>query len=184
MKNKSWLARAQAQWKFRGQTRPDFAIAPEPGQESVWDYPRPPKIVPDHREVTVHLGGVQIARTTRAIRILETASPPTFYLPPADVATDNLSQASGSSFCEWKGQATYWTVAIPGCSPQTQVGWSYENPAGEFAAIAGYLSFYPARLDCKVDGQEVLPQPGEFYGGWVTAEIVGPFKGEHGSGGW
>jgi uncharacterized protein (DUF427 family) len=171
-------------WKFTGRHRPDFAVLPQEGQESVWDYPRPPAVVVDDRLVTVWFKGVEIASTTKAVRVLETASPPTFYLPRSAVRMEDLQEASGSSFCEWKGRATYWSVVIPGHPPLPKVAWSYEQPFQQFAAIKGYLSFYPSRVDCFVGGTRVRPQPGAFYGGWVTPEVVGPFKGEPGSQSW
>ena len=124
-----------------------------------------------------------IAKTTEAIRVLETASPPTFYLPASDVNFSVLSQATGSSFCEWKGAATYWSLTVNGQAIKN-VGWSYESPSQSFQSIKGYLSFYPALVNCTVDGEPVRPQPGGFYGGWVTSEIVGPVKGEPGTSGW
>lgn len=169
-------------WKYQGQTRPDFAVTPGAGQESVWDYPRPPRIALDARRVEVKSGGVLIASTTSALRILETASPPTFYLPLADVDMTKLVRVPGSSFCEWKGRAAYWALATDGS--QRAVGWSYEQPLARFAAIAGALSFYPALLECTVNGERVRPQPGGFYGGWVTDEIVGPVKGGPGPRSW
>jgi uncharacterized protein (DUF427 family) len=177
----SWLADARSGWANTGAARPAFAHEPGPGQESVWDYPRPPAIVPDRRTVVVGDPGDPIADSTRAIRVLETASPPTFYLPADDVRTDRLVRADGRSFCEWKGQARYWAIAD---APGTTVGWDYPEPFGEFSAIAGYFSFYPALVECRVDGELVRAQPGGFYGGWVTDEIVGPYKGEPGTGGW
>ena len=158
-------------------------MQPGPGQESVWDYPRPPRIEAERREVIVRLGETEIARTRRALRVLETASPPTVYIPMADVRTEYLEPAAGGSRCEWKGSARYWTVRAGGVALEA-VGWSYEAPLPAFAAIGGAISFYPARLQCFVDGVPVRPQPGGFYGGWVTPEIVGPFKGEPGTGGW
>jgi uncharacterized protein (DUF427 family) len=171
----------EAMWQYRGQKRPDFAIAPGPGEESVWDYPRPPRLVPDARRIEVRAGGVLIACSTAAMRILETASPPTVYLPSADVDMSQLVRIAGSSGCEWKGVAGYWALAA---NPRTPVGWSYESPLPAFAAIRGALSFYPALLECTVDGERVRPQPGGFYGGWITKEIVGPVKGVSGSGNW
>ena len=168
-------------WLYRGQERPAFATRPGPGQESVWDYPRPPVVVPDHRLVEVRAAGVLIASTSRALRVLETASPPTFYLPPGDVDLEQLVRSAGSSFCEWKGEAVYWAVRRQASTP---VGWSYEDPCEPFRAIAGALSFYPGRVECRVAGQLVVPQPGGFYGGWVTEDVVGPFKGEAGTGHW
>ena len=168
-------------WKFTGQQRLDFAIEPGDGEESVWDYPRPPALRNDPRLVEVKSGERLLARSESAVRICETASPPTFYLPPEDVDLSLLTAAPGSSFCEWKGAASYWALAD---HPSEAVGWSYPQPAPAFAAIAGWLSFYPARVDCFVAGEKVRPQPGGFYGGWVTNEIVGPYKGEPGTGGW
>ena len=132
--------------------------------------------------VEVYNGEVPLASTHSSLRVLETASPPTFYLPPDSVVWSQLVQAEGSSFCEWKGAATYWALAN---DPQgAMVGWSYENPSDRFAAIKGHLSFYPRLLVCKVDGERVQPQPGGFYGGWITSKVTGPFKGEPGTGHW
>ena len=169
-------------WKFTGRQRPDFAEEPGPGQESVWDYPRPPALVACDSLVEVKAGDQLIASTSAALRLLETASPPTFYLPPADIIMAQLVRAEGTSFCEWKGAATYWALATH--AGGTPVGWSYENPDPRYAALQGYLSFYPARLECYVDGERVRPQPGAFYGGWVTSNIVGPMKGPPGTGHW
>ena len=184
MANPDRVRQAQALWKNIGKQRPAFAIGPAEGQESVWDYPRPPAILSDEREVVVRFREVEVARTTRAVRVCETASPPTFYLPAADVTAEYLRPADGGSFCEWKGQATYWSLAIPDYPLQRNVGWSYEQPLPEFNTIRGFLSFYPAKVDCYVAGHAVKPQPGGFYGGWITPEIVGPFKGEPGTSGW
>ena len=170
-------------WRFYGQHRPPFAVEPGPGQESVWDYPRPPRIENDPREVVVRVSDVVVARTCRARRVLETASPPTFYIPREDVAVEFLQPARGSSNCEWKGAARYWSVSVPPVLLDA-VGWSYDEPLPEFEAIRGWLSFYPARIECYIDGIRVLPQPGGFYGGWITPEVVGPFKGDPGSSGW
>lgn len=170
-------------WHHRGQSRPAFAAVPRAGQESVWDYPRPPAIVGDERLVEVRLGGELIARSTRALRVLETASPPTFYLPPADVAMARLETAPGETLCEWKGRARYFDVHAAG-RIAAGAAWCYPEPFSGFAAIAGHIGFYPGRVDCRVDGEAVRPQRGGFYGGWVTDEIVGPFKGEPGTGGW
>jgi uncharacterized protein (DUF427 family) len=179
-------------WKRVGQERPPFAIEPGPGQESVWDYPRPPRLVADPREIVVRVGDVEIARTRRAVRVLETASPPTFYIPPDDVRRELLQPAPGSSFCEWKGAATYWSVVADGggdgndgaIERREQAAWSYPAPMQAFESIRDYFSFYPARVDCFVDDERVRAQPGGFYGGWITSEIVGPVKGEPGTSGW
>ncbi|UCF19231.1 MAG: DUF427 domain-containing protein [Gemmatimonadota bacterium] len=178
-----FLRQSRGRWRYRGQTRPDFAIEPTEDQESVWDYPRPPRLERDGRRVEVRSGDVLVADSRRAIRVLETASPPTFYLPPDDVSREHLERASGTSICEWKGQADYWSLRL-GERLIEKVAWSYAAPLEGFEAIADYFSFYPARVECRVDGQRVEPQPGGFYGGWVTAEIVGPFKGEPGTGAW
>jgi uncharacterized protein (DUF427 family) len=173
---------ARAMWAYRGQRRPPFAVEPGVGEESVWDYPRPPRLAPDVRHIEVRIGAVTLASSTRAYRVLETASPPTFYLPPMDVDMSHLAAAPGTSVCEWKGAARYW--ALRAAPDLGAVGWSYVSPKTEFAAIANYLSFYPARLACFVAGERVQAQPGGFYGGWVTRAIVGPFKGEPGTSHW
>ncbi len=152
-------------------------------RESVWDYPRPPRLEPTSEQVVVSLGGAEVARTTGAYRVLETSHPPSYYLPPGDVDASCLEPAGGGSICEWKGRARYWTVATPGGRAE-QAAWSYPEPTPAFVPIAGYLAFYPRLLDCTVDGEAVEPQPGGFYGGWVTSRVVGPFKGAPGTLGW
>ena len=169
-------------WEYRGQKRPDFAETPGPGQESVWDYPRPPRIEVDRRRVEVKSGGLLIASTKAALRVLETASPPTFYIPRAAIDLTLLVRVPGQSMCEWKGMAGYWALA--GDRSRRAVGWSYEQPLAQFSAIAGALSFYPALLECRIGGERVRPQPGGFYGGWLTDEIAGPVKGGPGTGHW
>lgn len=168
-------------WNFRGERRPPFAIEPEKGQESVWDYPRPPAIRADNRLVEVTHGGVDLARSTRTCRVCETASPPSFYLPSEDVDLDQLVSIQGSSVCEWKGRAVYWALAT---SPEQPLAWSYPKPRARFQKLRDYLSFYPGRAECYVAGERVKPQAGGFYGGWITSEITGPFKGDPGTGGW
>jgi uncharacterized protein (DUF427 family) len=169
-------------WQYRGQKRPDFAVLPGPGQESVWDYPRPPDLLPDGRLVKVYTGDLLVASSSSTLRVLETAHPPSFYIPPQDVNWNILSAASGRSVCEWKGAAKYWILSS---DPEVGVvGWSYPEPTASFERIRGYISFYPANLACYVAGERVRPQPGSFYGGWITGELVGPFKGEPGSGNW
>lgn len=171
-------------WTWIGDTRPPFADTPASGQESVWDYPRPPRLEADHRRVRVLVGDRVLADSKRAIRILETASPPSFYLPPEDVDQRMLREEIGSSACEWKGLATYWSVVADQTTILKAVGWSYPVPKPAFASIAGWLSFYPGRLHCEIDGERVQAQPGGFYGGWMTREIVGPVKGSQGTGHW
>ena len=176
------VAAARGKWAYRGVARPPFAIAPAPGQESVWDYPRPPRIEAEARRVLVlDRAGNPLADSTSALKVLETASPPTFYVPAADVRVDLLTPmpAAAGAFCEWKGTATHVDL---GDAPR--VAWAYLDPFPEFAAIAGCFAFYPALADCRLGGERVRAQPGGYYGGWVTAELVGPFKGEPGSAAW
>jgi uncharacterized protein (DUF427 family) len=159
-------------------------IPPRPGQESVWDYPRPPRLERTDRHIRVAFNGVVIADTRAAWRVLETSHPPVYYLPPEDLKRKHLSENPRSSFCEWKGRACYVDVRVDDrvASP---AGWFYPDPTGPFAAIRGYVAFYPGAMDrCTLDGEVVLPQPGGFYGGWITSDIVGPFKGEPGTGLW
>jgi len=170
-------------WQFTGKNRPPFAEEPGPGQESVWDYSRPPAIREDDRRVIVKYQDTVIADSIRAVRILETASPPTFYIPPEDVDIGCLAPAAGSSFCEWKGEARYWSLASS-IGDVPHLGWSYPEPRPAFGSIAGYFSFYPGKVECYVDGERVRPQPGGFYGGWLTDDIVGPVKGLRGTSHW
>jgi len=174
---------AKCLWRHRGQDRPAFAIEPREGQESVWDYPRPPILVPDPRPIEVRAGQLMIASTRHAVRMLETASPPTFYLPREDVRMELLRPGTGKSACEWKGRASYFDV-LSRDEVIEHAAWSYEQPLAAFTEITGHISFYPGRVDCYVDGERVRPQAGGFYGGWITNEIVGPYKGDPGTGGW
>ncbi|MBW4040238.1 MAG: DUF427 domain-containing protein [Acidobacteria bacterium] len=156
-----------------------------PPTESVWDYPRPPRLEPTPSHIRIHHHGVLLADTTRALRILETSHPPVFYIPPADIAMHLLQPSNRrSSFCEFKGTATYWTIHIASAlSPDA--AWSYAHPTPPFAALRNHLAFYASRVDeCTVDGERVTPQPGDFYGGWITSRIRGPFKGPPGTLGW
>jgi uncharacterized protein (DUF427 family) len=178
-----WARLGRRGWTNTGAKRPAFAETPGPGQESVWDYPRPPALVPDERRVIVRLGEIVIADTTSAFRVLETSHPPTFYLPRADVDMRHLEATSGGSRCEWKGEARYFDVVV-GERRVRGAAWSYEAPFAELEPIAGHLGFYPLHLECTVDGVHVEPQPGGFYAGWITPDVVGPFKGELGSSGW
>ena len=178
-----WVKAAQAKWKYRGLRRPSFAIEPQSGQESVWDYPRPPRIVRDHRHVIVRANGQIIADSQSTYRVLETASPPTFYIPPSNVDNSVLLPSTKSSLCEWKGRAQYWSIKMDGLVLE-DVAWSYMNPFPGFEVIAGYIAFYPNRVDCYVNEELAQPQPGGLYGGWVTQDIVGPYKGEPDTGSW
>jgi uncharacterized protein (DUF427 family) len=159
-------------------------IEPGPGQESVWDYPRPPRIEPTDEHVVVRHGGVVVADTRRAHRVLETSQPPSYYLPAEDVDTDLLVPVSRQTFCEWKGVASYFdVVAGPVVAPAA--AWTYRSPTDAFAALADHIAFYPQLLDeCLVDGERVQPNEGGFYGGWVTSRVVGPFKGAPGTRHW
>jgi uncharacterized protein (DUF427 family) len=157
---------------------------PQPGQESVWDYPRPPRLEQVDRRIQIICNGESIADTIAGYRVLETSHPPVYYLPPADIQMQYLQVTSRSSFCEWKGNALYYHVIVKNRRLEN-VAWAYPNPTEKFKRIEGYLAFYAQQMDaCYVDGEIVTPQPGEFYGGWITANIVGPFKGSPGSWGW
>jgi uncharacterized protein (DUF427 family) len=171
--------------RFLGRVPPDVVpIVPGPGQESVWDYPRPPRVEPVADRVRVLVGGVTIADTHRALRVLETAGAPVYYIPRTDVRADLLARTDGSSFCEWKGSATYWSIDAGG-RLVADAAWSYEDPSPGFEAIRGHLAFYAGRVDeAWVGDERAAPQPGGFYGGWMTSRIVGPVKGEPGSRGW
>ena len=178
-----WVKAARSHWQWRGNSRPARAEKPGPGQVSVWDFPRPPVIVPDTREIVIQWLGVEIARTTRALSVLETSHPPTFYLPMDDIAQKFLVAGAGNSFCEWKGPAQYWSLA-KGDEKLINVAWSYPKPLAGAEALIDRIAFYPHHLICTVDSAPVTPQPSGFYGGWITPELVGPFKGERGSEGW
>ena len=160
---------------------------PDPPQpESVWDYPRPPRLEPTPRRLRIVHAGILVAETTRSQRILETSHPPVYYFPPEDIALHLLRpSARGRSFCEFKGLATYWDLAIPGQQPVSAVAWSYPTPAKPYAALKNHLAFYASYVDeCWVDDERVQPQPGDFYGGWITSHVKGPFKGAPGTMGW
>ncbi len=154
------------------------------GQESVWDYPRPPRVEPDARHIVVRFAGEIVAETHRAHRVLETSHPPVFYIPPEDVRIELLEPTMAQTWCEFKGDAHYYDVRV-GDSVASSAAWCYPEPRPGFESIQHAIAFYPSRVDeCTVDGEVVTPQPGDFYGGWVTSEIVGPFKGEPGTGDW
>ena len=161
--------------------------APQPpaaGQESVWDYPRPPAVDPTDELVEVHLGGVVIASTRTALRVLETSHPPTYYLPEAAFLPGSLVPVDGSTVCEWKGRADYFDV-VGGSVRAARAGWHYPRPVPAYAVLTGHVAVMPGLVDgCFVDGERVRPQEGGFYGGWITDRVVGPFKGVKGSWGW
>lgn len=157
---------------------------PGPAQESVWDYPRPPALEPTPRRIRVVLAGETIVDTTSAWRVLETSHPPNYYFPPEDIRLAVLIPADRGSVCEWKGRAEYFSVRV-GDHEYANAAWAYPNPTPRFTPIAGYVAFYAGPMDrCLVDEEVVTPQPGGFYGGWITADIVGPFKGSPGTTGW
>jgi uncharacterized protein (DUF427 family) len=159
-------------------------VEPGPGQESAWDYPRPPALEPTTAHLVVVLGEVTIADSRHGFRVLETSHPPNYYFPPQDVLAGALVAADGVSFCEWKGRAHYFDVHS-GNKVAPHGAWGYDAPSERFAAIRNYVAFYPAAMDaCFVDGERVVPQDGGFYGGWITSKIVGPFKGGPGTRGW
>ncbi|MFE0549024.1 DUF427 domain-containing protein [Streptomyces pilosus] len=155
--------------------------APRP-PESVWDYPRPPVVREDDRDVRVECAGQVVAETRRAVRVLETSHPPVFYVPPQDVRTELLFPAvAGRTWCEWKGSARYWDVIV-GNDVRARAAWSYPSPEPGYAPLADFVAFYPSRMDrCTVDGEVVTAQEGDFYGGWITTEVRGPFKGAPGT---
>jgi uncharacterized protein (DUF427 family) len=173
----------EIRWEYIGRKRPSFAEAPGPGQESVWDYPRPPKLVADNRHVVVRLGEAVIADSRATVRILETAGPPTFYIPSKDVCGELLQPFPGISVCGWKGTAKYWALETSAPAREA-MAWSYPTAQPPYELIAEYFSFYSGRVECFVNDQRVRPQPGDFYGGWVTDEIVGPWKGVPGTERW
>jgi uncharacterized protein (DUF427 family) len=155
-----------------------------PGQESVWDYPRPAVAEPTARHLLIRHRGIVVAETRRGVRTLETSHPPTYYFPPEDVASDLLRPSARRSLCEWKGTARYFDVVI-GDERLADAAWAYPAPTPAFAMIRDHLAFYPAVFDvCLVDGERAVPQPGGFYGGWITADLAGPFKGVPGSRFW
>jgi len=155
-----------------------------PGQESVWDFPRPSIAQASDAHLVVILAGRTIAETRRGVRTIETSHPPSYYFPREDIAANVLRPGTGSSFCEWKGAATYFDVVV-GDQARPRAAWSYAKPRAPFAIIRDHIAFYAAAMDaCFVDGEQVLPQPGGFYGGWITSRVAGPFKGVPGSLGW
>ena len=159
-------------------------VTPAPGQESVWDYPRPPRVEPSTERVVLQLGGETIVDSTASVRVLETSHPPVYYLPRSDFAPGTLRPASGSSYCEYKGAAGYLSIAAGGVVAD-RAAWFYAAPSRGFEALVDMVAVYPGALDsCTVDGEDVQPQAGGFYGGWITSKVVGPFKGDPGTLGW
>jgi len=164
--------------------RPAHADEPGRGQESVWDYPRPPRVERVVKPVRVEYAGVTVAETVRALRVCETASPPAYYVPLEDVRHGVLEPSGRTSLCEWKGVAQYWSVRVD-ARVTANAAWSYPMPLKGFEPLKDYVAFFAGRVDaCYVGDEQVRPQPGGFYGGWITTELVGPFKGEPGTEGW
>lgn len=159
-------------------------IAPGPDQESVWDYPRPPRVEPTAERVVIRFGGEVVADTTEAVRVLETSHPPAYYVPRSAFVAGTLQPSSGLSYCEFKGEAQYLSVAGGGDLIEG-AAWFYPEPQVGYEQLRDYVSVYPGRMDsCLVDGELVEAQAGGFYGGWITSKIVGPFKGDPGTEGW
>lgn len=155
-------------------------------KESVWDYPRPPRLEPTPRRLRVLHDGMVVAETVRGMRILETSHPPVYYFPARDVRMEwmKMSRRRGT-FCEFKGVATYWSLALPERRVVDDIAWSYAQPTGSYGALQDCLAFYASRVDeCWVDEELVVSQPGDFYGGWITSHVAGPFKGAAGTLGW
>lgn len=177
------LQREAARWLEPAPSRP----APEPlrpGQTSVWSFPRPPAVERVHERTSVHFAGRCVASTHAALRVCETAAPPTYYLPREAFEASVLVETDGSSHCEWKGVASYQSLRV-GARVAWRAGWSYAAPHAEYAVLAGHVGVYAGRVDrCEVAGEVVRPQPGGFYAGWITSDLAGPFKGEPGSQGW
>jgi uncharacterized protein (DUF427 family) len=179
------MSRSHGQ-EFLGRLRgkPTERVVPGPGQESVWDYPRPPRVESVPERLRVVVGGKTLAETVRGFRVLETAGAPVYYFPPQDIRADCLTRSPRTSTCEWKGPAVYHTYD-DGTRRIEDVGWSYERPEQGYEVIAGHVAFYASRVDeAWVGDERATPQPGGFYGGWLTSRIVGPVKGEPGTEGW
>ncbi len=184
MPTREWLERERRRWQGAKRTRPVEVVKPGPGQESVWDYPRPPRLEVVAKRVRVELGGLVLADTRRALRVCETASPPAYYIPPADVRLEHLRESAHQTFCEWKGLTRYWIVQV-GEERRENAAWSYPEPDSPYGALRDHIAFHAGHMDaCHVGEARVTPQPGDYYGGWVTPELVGPFKGEPGSEAW
>jgi len=159
-------------------------LTPGPEQESVWDYPRPPRVEPSDERIVLRLGGKTIADTTRSMRVLETSHPPTYYLPRDAFVPGVLEPAAGSSFCEFKGAAKYLSLRTADATAK-RAAWYYPNPSPGFEQLLDHVAVYPGAMDsCEVNGEAVTPQAGGFYGGWITSRVVGPFKGEPATLGW
>jgi uncharacterized protein (DUF427 family) len=184
-RNKKYLPMRSLCW--RSAILPDMVerLPISLGQESVWDYPRPPRVEPVPQCVRIVFNGIEIVHSTAAFRVLETSHPPSYYIPPADIAMHYLTAGHGATtLCEWKGAATYFSLQV-GDKHANHVAWAYAVPTPGFVQIKDHLAFYAGQMDaCYVGAESVTAQPGGFYGGWITAGIIGPFKGVPGSSGW
>ena len=161
-----------------------LTVPPAPGQESVWQYPRPPRLERVDTSIEIVLAGQIIVNALWCFRVLETSHPPNYYIHPEFIRSDAMIGVAGSSHCEWKGTARYFDVTA-GDRTAHRAAWGYDRPSPGYEPLAGCVAFYARPMDrCSVNGEVVLPQPGAFYGGWITASIVGPFKGELGTMGW
>lgn len=154
-----------------------------PEEESVWDYPRPPALEQTDKTLRVEFNNIIIAETHCGMRVLETSQAPAYYFPPQDIQIEYLEKIGQTTFCEWKGQACYYDVLVKEQRVQ-RAAWYYPDPTKRFKPITNYIAFYPNKLDCYVDGEKAKPNEGGFYGGWITSDIVGPFKGGSGTAGW
>ncbi|WP_437372832.1 DUF427 domain-containing protein [Maribacter litoralis] len=178
----NWLQKARESWSNTGNRRPVFAIEPKKGQRSVWDFPRPPIIEKVRKSVLVNYQGERIADSSDTLAVLETASPPTYYIPKLDIDMSLLVQIPGkTSMCEWKGNAIYLALKT---MTERSVAWSYLNPFPEFKELKNHVAFYPQHLECYIDGERVKAQNSDFYAGWITEDLTGPFKGEKGTEHW
>lgn len=158
-------------------------IVPGPGQESVWDYPRPPALEDSSKLIQVRFNGVTLAETRRAKRVLETSHPPVYYIPPADVRMEFLTENPNATWCDWKGLACYYDIEVNGQRAEA-AAWYFPLPTRIYEPMMGYVAFYPQAMEaCFVDGERVQPEEGSAYGGWVTSDIVGPFNDGVGSSG-
>ncbi len=173
-------AAERARWRAAPRVRPDRIEVPGPGQESVWDFPRPPRVEPVSATLRVVHGGAELACSVRTLRVIETSGAPVYYFPPGDVRTDLLVPSATETLCEWKGVARHWSTR-----ETADLAWSYPEPDAGFEALRGFLAFHAARVDaCWVDDERVRAQPGGYYGGWITSSVTGPFKGGPGSERW
>lgn len=178
------IRRERDRWRSFSRGRPRWMVEPGPGQESVWDYPRPPRLERVEQELRVVFGSVEIARTRDGYRVCETSSPPSYYFPPDDVRRDLLMSEARTALCEWKGVASYWSVRVADRVAEQTV-WAYPEPWRGFEVIAHFFAFNASLMDaCFVGGEQIRPQPGDYYGGWITEDLVGPFKGEPGTEHW